>query len=98
MKIELEEVQPEKFVVYRTSTRSCKLICFVHPRNKKMVDARLAASKRAGFGQQTQLMYMSTYVVDLNTNSMVKNRYPDRPWPKQIMEEVFSGVGDENYV
>lgn len=75
--------------------RLCGKIYFVHPQHSKMVSYKLAKAKAAGFGGASTLMYMSEYIVDINTHEMIKNRYPDQEWPKQIMEELFSGVGNE---
>lgn len=80
-----------EYLVFRINQR----IYFIHPENAKTASYRIAKAKAAGFGAQSSLLYIAEYVMDLKQNTMVKNRYPDQEWPKQIFEEIFSGVGNE---
>jgi len=80
-----------RYIVYRLRNK----IYFIDQDREQYVIDRLEASKRAGFGVASTLNYMSEYIVDTDTYNMIKNRYPEQPWPKQIMEEIFSGVGNE---
>ena len=79
-----EPVEP-KYIVYRLGN----MIYFVDERANNQVRQFI------GIETSARILYLSTYVINLNTYKMVKNRYPDQPWPKQIMEEIFSGVGNE---
>ncbi len=84
----------EEFVIYRNRTK----IFFVNKKYKEKVDNDLAKIKMLGFGVYTSLMYMSTYVIDVSTTTMIKNRVPDADWPEQVFNEVFSGVSNATYI
>ena len=84
----------DKYIVLRDR----KHIYFIDSVKEQEITLRMERSNRVGFGGQTQLMYLSSYVINVKTSEMIKNRYPGQDWPGQIMEELFSGVSDATYI
>lgn len=80
-----------------TVVREAGLIFFILNKYKDQVNLD---NMRSWFSSNTirqsaskmHLMQLSEYVIDTNTGSMVKNRYGDQEWPRQVFNELFSGV------
>lgn len=85
------KVEEVKYLVYRVRNK----IFFIDPAHGADVSTRIDRCNRRLMGTTSILMYVASYAVNLTTHDMIKNRFPDQPWPKQIMEEVFSGVGND---
>lgn len=83
-----------KYEVFRVKRRVTTHIFFIHPSIAVEARKRLNHANRNGVSTKSFLMYMADYVLDVN-RGMIKNRYPDQPWPQQCFDELFNGVGEE---
>lgn len=80
----------EEYVVYRSKIRNH--LYFVPQERNAELQARIAVAAKTGFTCRSLLSYTSAYIVDLTSNTIIKNNCADQDWPKQIFEAVFSGV------
>lgn len=88
---EFIEIPPEdeQYVVFRFR----HLLHFIPKELENSARKRMMLAKKAGFDSGTQLLYLSTYVVDTNNYEVIKNRYPeDVELPRIVFDSLFSGV------
>lgn len=84
----------DEYVVYRNRSQ----IYFINPIHKELVENKIDTARRMKMGTGTALTYMAEMVIDIRSNTVIKNRYPDREWPRQVFNEVFSGVSNATYI
>ena len=80
----------DELIVYKKKNNK---LFFVSPDAKERLDYRISR-QLGGFGVSSLLTYTASYIINLQTNTLIKNVTKGDDWPKQVFDAVFSGVNN----